>query len=99
MEIEKLDKEVTELLAGVRNIILDRHSRHGDSAYIHDTISSMMTTITKRKFSTEHVFMHNLLTKLARLMYGNGQKEHIVDVIGYAVLWHIHEQNKSANKK
>jgi|TARA_R110000824_G_scaffold143779_1_gene311488 hypothetical protein len=95
MTKEEIELQISDLLNHVKLIIMDRHERHGDSTKIHQSIADMMAMFVDSKFDINHVFAHNILTKVTRLMTGSGKKEHIEDIIGYAILWNIHmDKNK-----
>jgi|TARA_R110002020_G_scaffold333038_1_gene548446 hypothetical protein len=98
MKINEFENEINSLLSEAKDILVDRHVRHGDSTIVHSKIASLMTSYKNRITDTDDVFAHNILTKMVRVKNGNHHREHLVDVIGYAVLWYLDlNQRKKKN--
>tara|TARA_R100001594_G_C3909170_1_gene232836 strand:- start:143 stop:463 length:321 start_codon:yes stop_codon:yes gene_type:complete len=88
MKTDEFESNINSLFSEAKDILMDRHARHGDSTVVHSKIASLMTSYKGRITDTDDVFAHNILTKMVRVKNGNLHREHLVDVIGYAFLWY-----------
>ena len=83
------------LLDEAKSLIEIREQQYGDSTESADVVAVMFGALTGITIDAKHVFILQILLKLIRMESSPTNRDHYLDILGYASLMWKEEENKS----